>query len=133
MATLWKACKPDNVESHNSLKLSFTNIRDHCSNFVDWESFLKSTSLDILALWETNLNNSIDPGNFSMRSYLPLIQKDSDTHMHGLAVYVKERLPFAWELSLENSTDSYWCFGLDLFHSMSYFFVFVHGFWFYFI
>ena len=42
-----------------------------------------------------------------MRGYLPLIQKDSSTHMHGLAVYVKEGLPFAQDLSLENSADSY--------------------------
>ena len=27
--------------------------------------------------------------------------------MHGLAVYVKEGLPFAQDLSLENSADSY--------------------------
>ena len=27
--------------------------------------------------------------------FLPLIQKDFVTHMHGLAVYVKEGLPFA--------------------------------------
>ena len=45
-----------------------------------------------------------------MRGYLPLIQKDSSTHMHGLAVYVKEGLPFAWDLSLENSADFYICF-----------------------
>ena len=42
-----------------------------------------------------------------MRGYLPLIRKDSGTHMHGLAVYVKEGLPFAQDLSLENSADSY--------------------------
>ena len=30
--------------------------------------------------------------------------------MHGLAVYVKEGLPFAWDLSLENSADSYYIF-----------------------
>ena len=41
-----------------------------------------------------------------MRGYLPLIQKDSSTHMQSLAVYVKERLSFAWDLSLENSADS---------------------------
>ena len=41
MAILSKACKPDNFESHNSLKLSFTNIRGLRSNyFVDCESFL---------------------------------------------------------------------------------------------
>ena len=42
--------------------------------------------------------------------------------MHGLAVYVKEGLPFARDLSLENSADSYLCFRLTLLHSVSYFF-----------
>ena len=70
----------------------------------------------------TNLNVSIDSGNFFVRGYLPLIQKDSSTHMHGLAVYVKEGLPFARDLSLENSADSYLCFRLALLHSVSYFF-----------
>ena len=105
MAILSKVCKPDNFESHNSLKLSFTNIRGLRSNFVDCESFLESNSPDILALCETNLDDSIDSGNFSVRGYLPLIRKDSSTHMHGLAVYVKEGLPFARDLSLENSAD----------------------------
>ena len=90
MAILSKACKPDNFELHISLKLSFTNIRGLRSNLVDCESFLESNSPDILALCETNLNDSIDSGNFSVRGYLPLIRKDSSTHMHGLAVYVKK-------------------------------------------
>ena len=74
---------------YNSLNLSFTNIWGLPSNFVDCESFLESNSLDILAVYETNLDDSIDPGNFSVRGYLPLIQKNYGTHMHGLAVYVK--------------------------------------------
>ena len=45
-----------------------------------------------------------------MRGYLPLIRKNSGTHMHGLAVDVQEGLPFAQDLSLENSSDSYLCF-----------------------
>ena len=93
MAILSKACKPDNFESHNSLKLAFTNIRGLRSNFVDCDSFLESNSPDILALYETNLDHSIDSGNLSVRGYLPLIQKDSGTHMYGLAVYFKEGLP----------------------------------------
>ena len=32
---------------------------------------------------------------------------DSSTHMHGLAVDLKEGLPLAWDLSLENSVNSY--------------------------
>ena len=110
MAILSKACKPDNFESHNSLKLSFSNIRGLRSNFVDCESFLESNSPDILALCETNLDDPIDSDNYSVRCYLPLIRKDSSTHMHGLTVYVKEGLPFAWDLYLENSTDFYLCF-----------------------
>ena len=73
MTMLSKTCKPDNFESHNSLKLNFTNIQGLRSNFVDFESFLESNSPDILALCETNLDDSIDSGNFSVRSYLPLI------------------------------------------------------------
>ena len=48
------------------------------------------------------------------KCYIPI------THMHRLAVYVKKGFPFAWGLSLENSTDSYWCFRLALLHSVSY-------------
>ena len=57
-----------------------------------------------------------------MRGYLPLIRKDSGTCMYGLVVYVKEGHPFAWELSLENSADSYLCFQLALLHAVSYLF-----------
>ena len=42
--------------------------------------------------------------------------------MHGFAVHMKEGLPFARDLSLENSADSYLCFRLALLHSVSYFF-----------
>ena len=44
--------------------------------------------------------------------------------MHGLTVYVKEGLPFAQDLSLENSADSYLRFRPALLHSVSYFFFF---------
>ena len=129
MSVLSKGCKPDNFEPHNSLKLSFTNIRGLRSSFIEYESFLESNSPDILALCETNLSDSIDSGNFSVSCYLPLIWKDSITHMHGLTVYVKEGLPFAWDLSLENSADSYLCFRLALLHSMSYVSYFFFFYW----
>ena len=70
----------------------------------------------------TNLDDSINSGNFCERGYLSLIQKDSGTHMYGLAVYVKEGLPFTQDLSLENSAGSYLCFRLAFLHSVSYFF-----------
>ena len=135
MAILSKICKPDNFESHNSLKLSFTNIRGLRSNFVDCESFYESNSPDILALCESNLDDSIDSGYFSVRGYLPLIRKDSGTHMHGLAVYVKEGIPFARDLSLENcrflfmfSTGFTLLSVLLLFPLSIIFFSFLHGF-----
>ena len=71
--------------------------------------FWKHCSLPpaILALFETNLDDSIDSGNFFVMVYVLLIWKDYITHMHGLAVYMKVGLPFTWSLSLENSVDSY--------------------------
>ena len=65
MAILSKAC---NFESRNSLKLSFMNIQDLPLNLVDYEYFLESNSPDILlALCETNLDDTIDSGSFSVR------------------------------------------------------------------
>ena len=71
------------------------------SKFVECESNRELNSSDILSLGETSLDDSIDSGNFSGRGCLPLIRKDSITHMHGLAVYVKEGLLFTWDLSLD--------------------------------
>ena len=48
------------------------NIWGLRSNLVDCESFLESNSPDVLALCETNLDDSIDSGNFSIRGYLLL-------------------------------------------------------------
>ena len=111
MGILSKGCKLDNFESQNSLKFSFKNIHGLCLNFVKCESFLESNSPDILALCGAKLDDSIRFWHF-------FDSKHSSTDMHGPAVYVKEGLPFAWDLSLENSTDSYLCFQLALFHSV---------------
>ena len=100
------ACKPD-------------NIWRLCSNFVN-VSFNQILLKFLLCVRQ--MDDSIDSGNFSVRGYLPLIWKDSSTHMHGLAVNIKEELPFPSNLSLENSVDSYLCFWLALLHSVSYFF-----------
>ena len=137
IAILSKGCNPDNFELHNTLKLSFTNIWGLCSNFVECESFLESNYPVILALCETNLDESIDSGSSSVRGYLPLIRKDSITHMHGLAIYLKEGLPFTRDLSLENvlmfSTGSASLSVLLLFPLSMTFFIFLQSFWFYFI
>ena len=59
-------------------------------------TFLVLTSFDLL-------DDSTDSGNFSVGGCLPLVRKDSVTHMHGLAVYVKERLLFNRYLLLVTS------------------------------
>ena len=87
MAILSKGCKLDNFESHNSLKFSFTVIRGRRSNLVECEYFLESNSPYILALCDTNLDDSIDTGNFSLRGNLPLIRKDSATHVHSVSYF----------------------------------------------
>ena len=94
MATLSKGHKPENAtEWHNYLKLNL-------------EASYESKYPDVFALCEKNLDNPIDSGYLSIRSYLPFIRQDSVTHMNGFAVYVKEGLHFVLKLPLENSADS---------------------------
>ena len=137
---LLKGCKLDNFESHNSLNLSFTNTCGLCSNFVECESFLELSSPDILALCKTYLDDSIDSGNFSVIGYLPLIRNNSITHMHGLAVYMRKdsfcmglifRKLYKFLLMFLTGFTSLSV--LLLFHPSITFFVFIHGFWFYFM
>ena len=46
-----------NFESHNSLKLSFTNFQGLHLNFAESESFLESNSLNIIVLCEANFDD----------------------------------------------------------------------------
>ena len=102
------------------------NIKGLRSNFVDCESFVESNSPEILAVCETNLVDSIDSGNCSVRGYLPLIRKDSNIHMHGLTVYVKEGLPFARDLSVENSRKFLFMFSTGFIQCLTSFFSYNH-------
>ena len=68
-------------------------------------SYKRYDEIDIFVLLETSLNDTSDSGN--LMDYLPLVWKESLTDMHDLVVYVKEGVPFAWDLSLKNSADSY--------------------------
>ena len=94
----------------NQISLVLRIFKAFVRIFVDCKSSLES--------------NSSDSGIFFVRGYLPLIRKDSGTHVHGLTVYVIEGLLFAWDLSLKNSADFYLCFRLALLHSLSYFFLY---------
>ena len=114
--------KPGTPKSHTSLKVSYTNIRGFCSNFLRCESYLETNLPDILALSKTNLDDVVDSNSFIVEGYIPLICNDSSTHMHDLGVFVKEGLPLGQEISLETFGDSYMCFRLALLHSVSYFF-----------
>ena len=106
-----QGCKPDNFERHNSLKLSFMNIQGFCSNFADCESFLESNSPDILALCETNLDDSVDSGDFSVMGYLPLIQKDTTTQIQVLSTSAKKCrddfriFQFAWAIRRQKTAE----------------------------
>ena len=89
----------DDFEPQNSLKFSFTNVGDLRANFAESESFLELNSSENIALRETNLDDSVDSRDFSVKGYLSLFQKDSVTNMHGLSVFVKEAFPFARALT----------------------------------
>ena len=115
--------KPANAQkSPRPFNIAFTNIRGLRSNFTDVESFLHSSSPDILALCETNLNSSIPSSDFLVPGYLPLFRKDSECHMHGLGLYARESIPLARQPDLEDCREPFMCFRLSLLHSTSYLF-----------
>ena len=70
------------------LYLMLYNAYYICSNLLEWKSFLESNSPDILALCETNVVESTDSGNFSVRGYLPLIRKDSTTLIYMVLQFI---------------------------------------------
>ena len=118
---------PNIMSKHKAVKnlpftLSFTNIRSLNSNFSSVEAFLSNSSPDFLALSETNLSSNMADSDFSIPGYLPIIRKDSNTHMHGLAVYARDTLPISRETHLEKPTEPFMCFRLSLLHSTSYLF-----------
>ena len=129
MAILSKGCKPDNFESHNSLKLSFTNIWGLRLNFFECESFLESNSPDTLALCETNLDDSIDSGNFSETGSLPFIREDPCSLCEGRTSFstrLISRKLYGFLLSF--STGFTTLSVLLLFLPSITFFIFMHGF-----
>ena len=73
------------------------------------------------------MDDSIDSSNFSVSGYLPLIQKDSVTHRHALAGYVKEGRPFAQNLLIFST--GFTSFSVLLIFPLSItFFVLMHSF-----
>ena len=126
MAILLKGCKPDNFESHNLSKTYFYKYLWLSFEFcwmgifpwikLSWHSGSMWDKLGWLNwFWQ-----------FLFDQLSSLIRKNSITHMYGLAVYLKEVLPFALDLSLESSTDSYLCLELALLNSVSYLFSSTH-------
>ena len=97
MAILSKGCKPDNFESKNSPKLSLRNIW-----VFPW-----------ITLIQTQSNLSPTRHSCSMWDKPWWLNWFWQILCEGLpSLYVKEGLPFAWDLSLENAADSYLCFQL---------------------
>ena len=90
----------------------------HLVNSMKWPYY----PTDILALCETKLDDSIDSGNFFERGYIDLIQKDSVTHINGLALYLKKGYPFAKDLSQKKLCK--FLFMTVFTYSVSYFFFF---------
>ena len=112
MAIIQKIPKPGDFDSR---KVAHTNTPDLLSNFVGAESFVWLNS-HIFALYKTSSLDSVDSiecSNFLGRIHLPFIQRDSVTHMHGLAVSVKERRTSACVYYLESSDHFYLCFRLS--------------------
>ena len=67
MAIMSRFTRPGTPKSHTYLKVSYTNIRGFCSNFLHCESYLETNSPDILALSETNLEDAVDSNSLLLK------------------------------------------------------------------
>ena len=111
----------------------FSHVRcSVCNTYLNIQIFAWVNSFKVcggmctcnrMPLW-AKTDDSIDSGNFSVRGYLPLIQKESTIHAWSYSLG-EGRTSFCRNWSLENSADSYICFQLALVQSVSYF-VFLH-------
>ena len=83
MAIFSKACIPDNFESHNSLKLSFTNSQGLHSNFLDCES----SASDKAKLFAKNFskNSNLDDSGIS----LPVFLSRTNLKLHNISITPK--------------------------------------------
>ena len=106
------------------INLSYTNVRGLRTNFSSIQSFLHVNSPDLLALCETNLDDSISDREFDVPGYSTLITKHDhlNRHLHGLGVYIKDGLPCARDISHEELNSPYMCFRMALLHSTTYIF-----------
>jgi len=112
-----RTVKPD---LKSPFTLSFGNIRSLRDKFADVESYLHLNKPDIFGLSETALNESVPNSDLIIPGYLPLIRKDSIKHMHGLGIYVRDNLPIAREVELEDKQHPFICLRVALMQSTSY-------------
>ena len=106
------------------LDISYSNIRGLRTNFAAVQSFLSTKSPDILALCETELDESISDREFDVPGFsTPATKHDHlNRHMHGLGVYIKDGLPCARDTSHEDLNSPFMCFRMALLHSTTYLF-----------
>ena len=118
MAIFLKGCKQYyNFGSRNSLMLSFTNIWD----LLCWLWIFPwiKLSWNSCSMWEKTGSfwqyHCEELFSFNLKGFY-------DSYVVWSRRLFEERIPFARDLSLENSADSCLCFWLGLLHSVSYFF-----------
>ena len=90
-----------NLEEHRSYKLENSKLRSSENLALTISEGFALISLDMKLFLNLTL------------MILAIFRMDSVTHTNGFAVYVKEGLPFAWDLSLEYSENCL-CFRLAL-------------------
>ena len=135
---LWPHCQThvnQIILDCNSLELSFTIFKAFARILLIVNPSLSQTLLTfLLCVRETWMTQLI--WQF-LCERLPSFNPDGFWYLYAWSCSLCYKgLPFAWDLSLENSADSYLFFRLALFHCVLLlfpllitFFVFVHGFW----
>ena len=82
------------INSTKGFKMANLNINSLLKSIDQLRVILVNTSLDILAINETKIDDSVSSNEISIVGY-QLIRKDRNRHGGGVLMYIRESIPFS--------------------------------------
>ena len=107
-----------NIANIKGCKLACININSLYRHIDEICFILMSTPLEVLAIYESKLDDTISDGEICIPGYV-IVQKDRSRHGGGVALYTKESLSHSVRADLVPSRLEMLCVEINLLHSSS--------------
>ena len=93
---------PSSIMNDKSMSIVHLNIRSLRNKLNDVGNYVKNNAVDIFALSETWIDNTINSSSIDMPGYI-LERRDRNSHGGGVACYLKQNVPYLRRKDLENN------------------------------